>query len=184
MIIGLTGKRGTGKDTVASYLMEKHGFNTLDFTRDVLAPELEKQGKPVTRDSLIELAMEGRRKAHNGIWAEKLCGIIKDGRDYTISGVRFAEEVEVFRKRFGKEFVLISLVADDRARYERCRIRGTKGEGGMSFGQFMSREKKPTETAIIRTMKLADFTLDNNGTPEQLFSEVDKAVKLLKEKHG
>lgn len=182
MIIGLTGKRGTGKDTIANYLVEKHGFRMLDFTRDVLAPILEKEGKPVTRDNLIELAMEGRKKAHNGIWAEKLCDVIKDNEDYTISGIRFVEEVEVFKKRFGYDFVLFSVVADDNTRYERCRKRGTKGEGEMSFGQYMEREKRPTEVAILRTLELADYAIDNNGTPEQLFQEVGRIIKLLKEK--
>jgi len=77
MIIGLTGKRGTGKDTVADYLVRRYGYKKLDFTKDVLAPVLRKAGKPVTRDNLIELAMNGRRKAHNGIWAERLAGKIK-----------------------------------------------------------------------------------------------------------
>jgi len=182
MIIGLTGKRGTGKDTIANYLVEKMGFIMLDFTRDVLAPILEKQGKPVTRDNLIDLAMDGRRKAHNGIWAEKLCGTIKGNEDYTISGVRFVEEVEVFKKRFGDHFLLVSVVADDNTRYERCRKRGTKGEGDMSFEEYMEREKKPTEVAILKTMEMADYTVDNNSTHEHLFEEVDRIVKLLKEK--
>jgi len=62
--------------------------------------------------------------------------------------------------------------------------RGTKGEKNMSFGQYMETEKKPTETAILRTVKLADFALDNNGTINELHKEVDSMVKLLKEDHG
>ena len=182
MIIGLTGKRGTGKNTVANYLVEKHDFRMMDFTRDVLAPILDEQGEPVTRDNLIKLAMDGRKKAHNGIWAEKLCDVIKDNEDCTISGIRFVEEVEVFKKRFSDHFLLVSVVADDNTRYERCRKRGTKGEGEMSFDQYMEREKMPTEVAILKTVELADFAIDNNGTPEQLFREVGRIVKLLKEK--
>jgi dephospho-CoA kinase len=183
MIIGLTGKRGTGKDTVASYLAEKHGFRAADFTRDVLAPELEKQGRQVTRDNLIDLAMEGRRKHHNGVWAEKLCDVIKGkgADDYTISGIRFTEEVAIFRQRFGEQFILISLVADDRARYERSMRRGTKGEQGMTFARYMETEKKPTETAILKTMELADYAVDNNGTLDDLFKEVETIIKRKKE---
>ncbi|UCD03403.1 MAG: AAA family ATPase [Candidatus Aenigmatarchaeota archaeon] len=184
MIIGLTGKRGSGKDTVASHLADKHGFSMLDFTRDVLAPILQKQGKPVTRDNLIDLGMEGRKKAHNGVWAEKLSVIIKRRGigDYVISGVRFVEEVETFRKLLGEDFVLVSTLCDDRTRYERCRKRGTKGEGDLTFDQFMEHEKRPTEKVITETMKISDFVLDNNGTHEDLFSEADKVLKALKEK--
>ncbi len=184
MIIGLTGKRGTGKDTVAEHLSEKHGFHMLDFTRDVLKPILEEQGKEVTRDNLIDLAMDGRKNAHNGIWAEKLCDLIKregEGK-YTISGIRFVEEVEVFRKFMGEGFVLVSVICDDNIRYERCRERGTKGEGAMSFDEFMEREERPTEQAILKTMEMSNFAVDNSGSQEELFLEVDKIVaKLLKE---
>jgi dephospho-CoA kinase len=186
MIIGLTGKRGTGKDTIANYLAEKHGFSTMDFTRDVLAPILQQQGREVTRDNLIDLAMEGRKKAHNGVWAEKLSVLIRTRGpgEYAISGVRFPEEVQAFKRYFGDDFILIAVVCGDRQRYERCKKRGTKGEGDMTFEQYMEREKKPTEAAITKTMQLADYAIDNNGTPEQLFEEVDRIVKLLKEQHG
>ncbi len=184
MIIGLTGKRGTGKDTIAEYLAKKYGFSTMDFTRDVLAPILQKQGREVTRDNLIDLAMEGRKKAHDGVWAEKMSVLIRmsgPGK-YAVSGVRFTEEVQAFRKHFGDDFVLMAVVCDDRKRYERCKNRGTKGEGDMTFRQYMKREKKPTEAAITKTMEFADYAIDNNGTPEQLFEEVDSVIKLLKEK--
>jgi dephospho-CoA kinase len=182
MIIGLTGKRGCGKDTIAKRLGEKYKFVSLDFTKDVLAPLLVNQGKAVTRENLIETAMAGRRKSHNGVWAEKLSIIIKrnSGKDFVISGIRFREEVEVFNNNFLDAFKLVAVVCEDRNRYGRVRKRGTKGEAGLTFKEFMEVEEKDTERVISGTMEVADFAMDNNGTLDDLHGEIDKLVKILK----
>ena len=89
IVIGITGKIGSGKDTAARVLVEKFGFVKLDFTKDVLAPALVKRGLGVTRDNLIELATEGRKKHHNGIWAEKISALIRmSSRVVACSGPR------------------------------------------------------------------------------------------------
>lgn len=181
-IIGLTGKRGCGKDTAAKYLLEKYDFKMLDFTKDVLAPILVQQGKPVTRENLIDIAMLGRKKSHNGIWAEKLCANIKQraGKDFVISGVRFREEVKVFKQDFKDDFKLVAIICDDRLRYARVKKRGTKNEADISFEKFMKTEKKETERVIAGTMKIADFAIDNNRTLDDMYKEVDEVMKILK----
>lgn len=40
LVLGLTGKRGSGKDTMAEYLRKKYGFSVLTYTNDVLGPLL------------------------------------------------------------------------------------------------------------------------------------------------
>ncbi len=184
MIIGFTGKRGCGKDTAAGRLVDAHGFCMLDFTKDVLAPILRKEGREVTRENLISLAMDGRKQGDDGFWAKKLCATIRKnkGCNYTISGIRYNEEAEAFRREFPERFVLVSMVCEDRMRYERSMKRGTKGEKGMTFEDYMKTEEKPTERAILETMDKADFAIDNNGTIEELFAEVDKLVSLIKTK--
>jgi len=182
MILGFTGKRGCGKDTAAIFLQREYGFRMLDFTRDVLAPLLVNQGREVTRENLISLAMGGRKKSHDGIWAEKLSDIIMKapGRNYVISGIRFNGEVGVFKSRFSDSFRLVAISCSDRNRYERVRKRGTKGESGISFSRFMEIEKKPTEKAIAETMGIADQTVENDGSLEQFHGQLKKLIKTLK----
>jgi dephospho-CoA kinase len=210
MIIGFTGKRGCGKDTAAERLVQNHGFFALDFTRDVLSPILREKKMEITRDNLINLAMDGRKKNGNGMWAEKLCAVIRgmkrpfsvragksakpsgnpevggkpeigaDTMDFTISGVRFPEEAAVFRKEFGADFVLVSIACGDMLRYERCVKRGTKGEAGLSFEEFMKIEERPTERAVIDTMNLSDYALDNSGTRAEFFERIDDLIALIK----
>ena len=185
-IIGFTGKRGCGKDTASNYLESRFGFRMLDFTKDILAPILVNQGRSVTRENLIETAMDGRKKSHNGVWADKLSAIIKRNsvKDFVISGIRFVEEVEVFRSNFKDDFKLAAIVCDDTNRYERVRKRGTKGESDLSFEGFLEIEKRATEKVIAGTMGIADFVLDNNGTIKDLHDEVGRLINILKGKRG
>ncbi len=177
LVIGLTGKRGTGKDTVAEYLARKYRFKVLTYTNDVLAPILKKQGKEILRKNLVELAMSMRKKHGTDILTKMLCDTVKEDGLYVISGVRFPEEVKHFKKRFGDSFKLIALVCNDKERYKRIKKRGTKGEGSLSFHEFLDMENLPTEAPIKNTMKLADVFVDNNRNFNELYASIDEMIK-------
>lgn len=181
IVIGIVGRRGAGKDTIALYMKKKFKFESLDFTTNIFAPLLKKQGKAVTRENLIELAMNGRKKYHNGIWAEKLCNIIKNSKKkrFVISGIRFKEEVEIFKKNFNNNFKLIFVRCDARKRYKRLKQRGTKGEKFMTYKEFLKIENSQTEKVINKTMKLADFFIDNNRTKEELYRKIEDTIKAI-----
>lgn len=180
LVIGLTGLRGSGKDTVAECMRKKHGFFSLDFTRDVLGPILEKEGRAVTRENLIFLAMAGRKKHGNGVWAGKIADLAgKREHKFTISGIRFVEEVEEFRRRFGNDFILVAVACAEKKRYERLRSRGTKGEGSMSYERFLELERAPTEAALKKTIPMADFIIDNSGPAGNLPGRVEKLLKTM-----
>jgi len=86
-----------------------------------------------------------------------------------ISGIRFREEVEVFKKEFGGSFFLVAIVCDERLRYERVVRRERKGEASISFDEFRGVESKPTERVIGDTMAGCRFRArqqwDDRGTP-------------------
>lgn len=179
LVLGLTGKRGSGKDTAAEYLKGKYGFNILTYTSDVLAPILKKKGKPVTRENLINLALEMRKKRGKHALTELICKKIKRKGFWTISGVRYPEEVTHFRKEFGDNFRLIEIVCSTQKRYKRVVERGTKGEGHMTFAQFLEIEEKETEKVISETVKLADFSISNDGTKIEFQKRIDALAKQL-----
>lgn len=183
MIIGIAGRRGCGKDTLAGAISVL-GFEKIDINGDIISPALINRGAEATRRNLIKFAMEMREKHHTGIWAEKASALIKrrPRKDYVVSGIRFPEEVDVFRKNFAGDFVLVSLVCGDRQRYERSMKRGTKGERDMSFDEYMRTEQKPTERVVAGTMKLSDYVLDNSGTLEELREETGRFLKTLKKR--
>src|SRR3989344_2945420 len=68
MIVGLVGQNCAGKDTAAAYFVSK-GFQRYSLS-DYLREELEKQGKPVTRETLVNLGNELRETKGAGHLAE------------------------------------------------------------------------------------------------------------------
>ena len=178
-VIAVCGLSNTGKNTLGDILVQDYGFQLLDYTKDVLAPLLEQEGKQVVRENLSALATELRRKKGPAILTELLAGkIIGNGR-YVITGLRAKEEAEYLRKRFGKSFFLIGVVADQKIRYQRAVERNIKGEGKLSLKQFLAKDRLPTERLIADAIAGADFLVDNNGTEKELRKIVSTLMKKM-----
>jgi dephospho-CoA kinase len=179
LVLGLTGLRSSGKDTVAQYLSKKYGFKTFVFTDHVLAPILRQRGMPITRENLVNLAMEMRAKDGTDILAKILSEKIHSGF-FVISGIRFIQEVDYFRKRFGKNFRLVRVECEPEKRHERAVKRGEKGEHGLSYDHFIAKESLPTEKVIPETMAKADYFIENSGPMQDLYPKIDELIKRIK----
>lgn len=177
-VIGLVGQRLSGKNVFSGYLRRKYGFAELDFTREVLAPILRKEGKLINRENLVKTAMSLREKDGTDVLARLLCRKIENG-NYVIPGVRFPAEVKRFRKEFGDRFVLIGIGCGSRIRFSRISRKGRKEDGKMSYRDFLRKERLPTEIVIPKTMRLAEFTVKNERTKEELYMNIDKLMEKI-----
>ena len=176
-IIALVGLKCSGKDTVAEYIETKYSYVHIDYTKHLLTPILNSQGKESTRENLVWCAMELRKagnEAPTRLLAEKVSG------NSVISGIRFKEEVNFLKEKFGRDFILISVSADPEVRYKRAVERNKKGEGTLTFEQFQSKDSLPTEKVIPDTSKLADFFIENNTTTAALYKKIDKIMERVK----
>jgi dephospho-CoA kinase len=183
LVIGVTGKMRSGKDTIAEHLRDKYSFKILTYTDDILSPMLKVMGKSATRDNLIDLATDMRKSMSPDILTRMICKKIdvrfgRKGR-WVISGVRLPEEVDYFRAEYGPNFKLIAADCSPKIRFERGKKRGDKGEKSISYKNFLETEKKPTEKPIEKSMKTADFVLNNNKSKKDLYSQIDKIMKKL-----
>jgi len=184
LVIVVTGKRGSGKDTLADYLEKNHGFNVLEFSRNAIKPILDERKLEFTRQNLIEIAMSERKKKGNGYFALLICNKMEEGNNYCVTGMRFKEELDVFREKFSSNFFLLSIICDERERYERIINRGDKGESDMTFEQFLEIEKKPTERAINEIIDEADFFIDNNGTIDEFYKNIEIVISHIMARPG
>ena len=178
MIIGLTGKNGSGKGEVAIFLKER-GFHYYSLS-DALREEAQKRGQEITRDVLVALGNELREKEGPGCLAERIFAKLDPEKHYVIDSIRHPSEIQVFRRR--NDFTLLRIHAPDRLRFERLRQRGRENDPRVweDFLVLEAKEAKSdvkTDQQLDQALALADVQVDNNG-PLREFHEKIKQILL------
>lgn len=173
-MIGLTGRNGSGKGEVASFLQEA-GFEYHSLS-DIIREIIRKRGKTVTRELLIQTGNRLRSAEGPGVLAEKTLARLKADRNYVIDSIRNPEEVHVLRKGL-RGFSLLQIAAPQRLRFERIKKRGRENDPKTlpEFIRTEARELKsgnPHAQQLITTGKMANATLVNNGSLLELHEKV------------
>ncbi|MBN2518793.1 MAG: AAA family ATPase [Candidatus Altiarchaeota archaeon] len=171
LVVGLSGRIGSGKGAVAQYLREKYGAEQFVFSK-ILADVLDRLSLPKTRQNLQKLGDSLRREFHKGVIVDALANDISKSKAslVVVDGIRYVNEVKMLRGF--KENVLLYVDAPLEKRYERCVRRGEKGEGGMSLEEFEKSDLGPTELELEKVKGMADHILENTGSIEELHRKV------------
>jgi dephospho-CoA kinase len=180
IIIGLTGTNGAGKGTVAAYLSSK-GFVSFS-VRAFLIEEIEKRNLPVNRDSMVIVANDLRKEHGASYILDTLFERARNSqKDAVIESVRTVGEVQSLR---AKGMYLLAIDADPKIRYSRVMVRKSVTDD-ISFEKFLSDEAResesddPSKQNLRHTVALADFTLNNDGSVEDLYSQIDHVLEKI-----
>jgi dephospho-CoA kinase len=173
-IIGLTGTNGAGKGEVAVYLKGK-GYPYFSLS-DLVREELRNKEKEVTRNNLIKMGNELREKFGPDILAKRVMEKVR-GRA-VIDSIRNPSEVEYLKKQ--KDFILLAIDAPVQLRYERVRKRGRK-ESATTLEEFIEKEEEEMTDhekgqQLQNCMKMADYTLINDGSLEDLYKKLEELL--------
>jgi len=173
MIIGLTGRNGSGKGEVVNFLQSK-GFSAYSLS-DVIRDVVAERGLEVTREVLIEVGRELRSSEGTGVLARRILDRIEDDKNYVVDSFRHPDEVQVFRNR--SDFHLVCIEADPEIRFERIRDRGRESDSQtkQAFLEFERQEassENPAGQQLIKAAEGADFTVSNNVSLEELTQKV------------
>lgn len=184
MIVGLTGRNGSGKGEVAKFLQEC-GFEYHSLS-DILRDEIRKKGKKITRERLIETGTRLREKAGLAVLAERTIARLKPDRNYVIDSIRNPEEVRALKKL--PDFFLLEIRAPRKTRFERTRKRGRENDP-KSLKAFIATEERefksgnPAGQQLLACERQADARIDNSRDLKSLNEKVRGVVLKLAQSH-
>jgi dephospho-CoA kinase len=180
IIIALTGQMASGKDVTKKYLEEKYGAQSVKFSQ-ILRDVLIRLNLPTDRKNMQELSTVLRQNFGEDLLAKN---IAEDARKLNseiviLDGVR--RLADIFHAQKLEGFVLIKIEADLKIRYQRMKERNENvGDAEKTLEDFMADHEKESEKEIPLVMEQAKFSLNNDGSLEDLYSQIDKLILEIK----
>ena len=160
MILAAVGKNGTGKDFFLDYVAQKYGFPMISIG-DVVRELATKDGLELTRDNLHATSKKYMGEFGQTFFPEMIVKKIKesDAPNYLVSGIRPPSDIEIFRKAFGDDFILVDVViSDDEVRYQRMIARGSERDGKSSARTISTRRRSFTPARARRWQTMSSRT--------------------------
>lgn len=181
IVIGITGTLGAGKGTIVE-LLKKRGFVHYS-ARDFLRQRIEELGLKVDRDTMTMVANKEREKEGADFIAKGLLAMAKlQDSNCIIESIRSVKEINYLKENC--QFLLFSVDADIKTRYERIVLRGSETDK-IDFKTFCDNEKREMDSHdenkqnIAACMQRADFCFNNDNELAELAKQVDKVMDKI-----
>lgn len=183
IILGFVGDLSSGKTTVAKYLNKKYQTNSYRFStmlRDILdRMDIEKD-----RKNLQDLSTFIRSRFGEDIMSKVIVkDVLTDPHDIVIvEGIRRPSDVTYLKDLGG--FHLIYITADAKRRWERMTNRAENPDDTQkTFESFLKDEKAEADSLIGEIAKDAKYTIENNGTQEELYTKIESILKNIQDEN-
>ena len=178
MIIGVAGRNGAGKGELVHFL-EARSFTALSLS-DVIRQELAARGLPETRERMIDVGQELRRRSGPGALAQQLVKQLHSDRNYAIDSIRHPVEVEILR-HCGQTFHLVWVDAKLETRFARMQARGRSGDPQTqaALETLEARERgsdDPNAQQLDAVEREADFRIANDASLADFQAEIQRWV--------
>ena len=179
LILGFVGPIASGKEAAKKYLEKKyntsgHRFSTM--LRDIL----NRIYTPINRQNMQDLSLDLRNRFGSDILARVIAEDVKnDTHDVIIvDGIRRMDDIVNLKNVEG--FYLIGIEAKEEIRYERMKLRNENvGDNQKTFADFITDGKGEAELEIPTVMNNARFTINNDGTFEDLYKQIEEIINSL-----
>lgn len=183
MIIGVAGRNGAGKGEFVQFL-EARSFEVHSLS-DAIRDELAVRGLDESRERMIEVGQEMRRKAGPGALAQRLAKLLLPDRNYAIDSIRHPVEVEILRQHAeasGHVFLLVWVDAKLETRFDRMVKRGRSGDPDTidALEALEARERgsdDPNAQQLDAVEAEADFRLRNDDSLEAFQEQIQAFVR-------
>ncbi len=176
-ILVFTGLPSAGKGTAAKYLVEKYGVQYFRFST-IIRDLLNRLYLPQSRENMFRISLVLRQNFSEDIFAKVMAEDVSraENKIVVVDGARRLADIEHLGKLPG--FQLIAIEADMKKRYERLIIRGENpDDNSKTWEQFQADHNLETELSIPELMSKATAVINNDGSLEDLYKQLDNLVK-------
>lgn len=178
IVIGAMGLNGSGKDTLIDHVCQRcdvHKLSGGDIARQIA----EKQGIEPTRETLHRISQRAMAEHGNDVFMRRIIEMIEESRWKAtgVSGVRTPEDVDMMRKHFGDDLLLVHVrVNDARLRYQRLLERDHPRDPD-TFEAFTQQEQdEEAQFHVRKALRQADLVINNHRSLEDFYQAIDYLI--------
>jgi dephospho-CoA kinase len=166
---------GAGKEEFVKVAVEE-GFAIIRMG-DVVRDEASRK-EIANHDRGIGGFAHAERQIHgNDVWARRTSALVKN--DPTIiDGCRGFSEVEVFKRAFGDQVMVIAIHASPRTRYNRLKERD-RDDAPSNWEEFVERDRRELGWGLGKVIVMADCMLVNEGDLETFRKDARTVLAMI-----
>jgi len=169
LVVGITGRIGSGKTSVGRYLTSTHGFQYVRYSQ-VLSEWYAKD--PEIKNHLQEVGWEVMAGGMQSELNRRLVSQIWPDANVAVDGLRHPVDYESLKDSFAESFRLVYIESPLDLRWERLKGRSRYAD----FASFQAADSHPVERQIETLRTRANRVLKNESSLEALYSELDTAI--------
>ena len=173
LVLGITGRIGSGKTTVGKYLESRYGFQYSRYSA-ILADWLAKN--PEDKAHLQKIGWEVMAGGMQAELNRRLISQIQPNREVVVDGLRHSLDYETLANAFVSNFWLLFIDCPPNLRFERLNRGGKYAE----FSSFQLADSHPVEQHIDWLRSKAALVISNNGSLQSLYGIVDETISLYR----
>lgn len=179
IVLGIIGKNASGKTTATEYLKEKYQATAFRFS-DPLKDILNRLHLENNRHNFQMLSTILRQNFSEDILSQTIAEDVKktEAKIVITEGVRRPTDVKYLKDL--PNYHLIYIDTEQKTRYERLKIRVEKpGDQEKTWEEFQTEENQESEQKIDEIAVTAEYKIDNNGSLEDLYEQLDNLISKL-----
>ncbi len=178
-VVAIVGMAGAGKSEVAR-VFEKNGFRKVRFG-DITEEEIKKRGLEPSEENERYIREQLRKKHGMAAYAKlnlpRIEASLKSS-NVVVDGLYSWEEYTLLKECYGEGFTTVAVWASQATRYGRL---GNRAKRPLTVEEAASRDKAEIEnTNKGGPIAMADFTIVNEASLEELEREVKRVLSTLK----